>query len=74
MSREFFTLPSTDVTHVGYRMVAYSITPISFLVAITDDYVDLERRYFELELRLNNTSTGLQVQYMNWKKESQKIC
>ena len=63
MSLDLFTLPPLDDTHTGYRMVSFSlaatgITPISFLVAGMGDYVDLERSYLEVELRLHSTATN----------------
>ena len=39
-------------------MVARGITRISLLVAGMGDFVDLERSYLEVELRLNNMSTN----------------
>ena len=63
ISLDLFTLPLVDMTRIGYRMVSFSpqatgITPISFLVAGMGDYVDLERSYLEVELRLQSTTAS----------------
>lgn len=63
MSLELFTMPSTDITVESYRMVPYSqamtgIVPITFTIPGLDEFVDLGRSYFEIELKLNSASTN----------------
>ena len=63
MSLEMFTVPSADVARQGYRMVTYSpsatgIRPVTFTVQGMDDFVDLDRSYLEIELRLRSSSTN----------------
>ena len=58
-----FTVPSANVTVQGYRNVKYSpsstgITPISFSIPALDDFVDLNRSFLEVELKLNSASTN----------------
>ena len=57
-SLDIFSVPSTDYTLQGYRMVPYhklssSITPMKFSVQALEDYVDLNRSYFVVDLRLS---------------------
>ena len=61
-SLHIFSVPSTDYDLQGYRMVPYhklssSITPMKFSVQALEDYVDLNRSYFVIDLRLS-TSGG----------------
>ena len=63
MSLDVFTVPSANVTVQGYRSVKYSpsstgITPISFSIPALDDFVDLNRTFLEVELKLNSASTN----------------
>ena len=63
MSLEMFTVPSADVSREGYRMVTYSpsatrIRPVTFTVQGVDDFVDLDRSYLEIELRLRSPSVN----------------
>ena len=59
-SLDIFSVPSTDYTLQGYRMVPYhklssSITPMKFSVQALEDYVDLNRSYFVVDLRLSTS-------------------
>ena len=63
-----FKVPRTDISFNGYRMVTINllttgINPMEFLVPALDDYVDLSRSYFTVELTLkkrngNNMDAG----------------
>ena len=60
-SLDIFSVPSTDYNLQGYRMVPYhklssSITPMKFSVQALEDYVDLNRSYFVIDLRLYSSS------------------
>ena len=60
-SLDIFSVPSTDYDLQGYRMVPYhklssSITPMKFSVQQLEDYVDLNRSYFVIDLRLYSSS------------------
>ena len=60
-SLDIFSVPSTDYDLQGYRMVPYhklssSITPMKFSVQQLEDYVDFNRSYFVIDLRLNSSS------------------
>ena len=62
-SLDIFSVPSTDYTLQGYRMVPYhklssSITPMKFSVQALEDYVDLNRSYFVIDLRLYSSATN----------------
>ena len=62
-SLDIFSVPSTDYDLQGYRMVPYhklssSITPMKFSVQQLEDYVDLNRNYFVIDLRLYSSSTN----------------
>ena len=62
-SLDIFSVPSTDYNLQGYRMVPYhklssSITPMRFSVQALEDYVDLNRSYFVIDLRLYSSSTN----------------
>ena len=57
-SLSIFSVPSTDYDLQGYKMVPYhklsaSITPMKFSVQALEDYVDLNRSYFVVDLRLS---------------------
>ena len=59
-SLDIFSVPSTDYDLQGYRMVPYhklssSITPMKFSVQQLEDYVDLNRSYFVIDLRLSTS-------------------
>ena len=58
-----FIVPTANVTVPGYRNMKYSpsstgITPISFSIPALDDFVDLNRSFLEVELKLNSASTN----------------
>ena len=60
-SLDIFSVPSTDYDPQGYRMVPYhklssSITPMKFSVQQLEDYVDLNRSYFVIDLRSYSSS------------------
>ena len=57
-SLDIFSVPSTDYKLQGYKIVPYhklssSITPMKFSVQALEDYVDLNRSYFVVDLRLS---------------------
>ena len=59
-SLNIFSVPSTDYDLQGYRMVPYhklssSITSMKFSVQQLEDYVDLNRSYFVIDLRLSTS-------------------
>ena len=52
-----FKVPPTDISINAYRMVTIQptttgINPMEFIIPAFDDYVDLGRSYFTMELRL----------------------
>ena len=60
-SLNIFSVPSTDYDLQGYRMVPYhklssSVTPMKFSVQQLEDYVDFNRSYFVIDLRLYSSS------------------
>ena len=62
-SLDLFSVPSTDYQLQGYKMVPYhklsaSITPMKFSVQALEDYVDLNRSYFVVDLRLSTSGTN----------------
>ena len=62
-SLDIFSVPSTDYDLQGYRMVVYhklssSITPMKFSVQQLEDYVDLNRSYFVVDLPLSTSGTN----------------
>jgi len=62
-SLDIFSVPSTDYNLQGYRMVPYhklssSITPMKFSVQQLDDYTDLNRSYFVIDLRLSTAGNN----------------
>ena len=57
---DLFDVPDTDISYNGYRMVIHNpattgITPMEFLVSPSEDYIDLNRSYFQMKLRLKYT-------------------
>ena len=59
-SLDIFSVPSTDYNLQGYKIVPYhklssSITPMKFSVQALEDYVDLNRSYFVVDLRLSTS-------------------
>ena len=57
---DLFDVPDTDISYNGYRMVIHNpvttgITPLEFLVSPSEDYIDLNRSYFQMKLRLKYT-------------------
>ena len=62
-SLDIFSVPSTDYDLQGYRMVPYHklsccITPMKFSVQQLEDYVDLNRSYFVIDLRLSTVGAN----------------
>ena len=62
-SLDIFSVPSTDYQLQGYKIVPYhklssSITPMKFSVQALEDYVDLNRSYFVIDLRLSTAVTN----------------
>ena len=58
-----FTVPPTDVSISSYRMVPIQtyttgINPVEFQVDPQEDYIDLSRSYFEIELKLKKNDNG----------------
>jgi len=56
-----FKVPPTDISINAYRMVTIQptitgINPMEFIIPALDDYVDLGRRYFTMELRLKKST------------------
>ena len=56
-SLNLFEVPDTDISYNGYRMVIINptttgITPMEFVVNPSEDYIDLNRSYFQIKLRL----------------------
>ena len=56
-----FKVPPTDLSMMSYRMVPIhpfttGINPIDFQIDPQEDYVDLSRSYFEIELRLQKAA------------------
>ena len=56
-----FKVPPTDISINAYRMVTIQptttgINPMEFIVPALDDYVDLGRSYFTVELRLKKST------------------
>ena len=52
-----FKVPPTDISINAYRMVIIQptttgINPMEFIIPALDDYVDLGRSYFAMEVRL----------------------
>ena len=62
-SLSIFSVPSTDYDLQGYKMIPFSklstsITPMKFSVQALEDYVDLNRSYFVIDLRLYSSATN----------------
>ena len=60
-SLNIFSVPSTDYDFQGYKIVPFSklstsITPMKFSVQALEDYVDLNRSYFVIDLRLYSSA------------------
>ena len=58
-----FTVPPTNITYNGYRIVevnptSESITPIEFVLPGSREYLDFSRSYFRMELILKKTGGG----------------
>ena len=58
-----FQVPPTDLSMASYRMVPIhpfttGINPIDFQIDPQEDYVDLSRSYFEIELSLKKAGGG----------------
>ena len=56
-----FKVPPTDISINAYRMVTIQptttgINPMEFIIPALDDYVDLGRSYFTMELRLKKST------------------
>lgn len=60
---DLFTVPPTNITYNGYRVVEISptsdsIIPIEFVFPGTREYLDFSRSYFRMELTLKKTDGG----------------
>ena len=60
---DLFSVPPTDLSVSRYRMVPIQtfttgINPVEFQVDLQEDYVDLSRSYFELELTLKKNDAN----------------
>ena len=58
-----FKVPPTDISINAYRMVTIQptttgINPMEFIIPALDDYVDLGRSYFTMELRLKKSTNA----------------
>ena len=58
-----FKVPPTDMSIQGYRMVAIQptttgINPMEFIIQALDDFVDLSRSYFTMDLRLKKSTNA----------------
>ena len=58
---QVFAVPKTNTSMLGVRFtqlrpVTTGINPMEFLIPATDAFLDLNRSYFEVELRLKNTA------------------
>ena len=58
-----FKVPLTDISINAYRMVTIQpttteINPMEFIIPALDDYVDLGRSYFTMELRLKKSNNA----------------
>ena len=61
---QVFAVPKTNTSMLGVRFtqlrpVTTGINPMEFLIPATDAFLDLNRSYFEMELRLKNTGGNL---------------
>jgi len=67
-----FKVPPTDISINAYRMVTIQptttgINPMEFIIPALDDYVDLGRSYFTMELRLKkSTNADLAANELLW--------
>jgi len=67
-----FKVPPTDISINAYRMVTIQptttgINPMEFIIPALDDYVDLGRSYFTMELRLKkSTNADLVANELLW--------
>ena len=60
---DLFTVPPTNITYNGYRIVeinptSESITPIEFVLPGSREYIDFSRSYFRMDLILKKTDGG----------------
>ena len=60
---DLLTVPPTNITYNGYRIVeinptSESITPIEFLIPGSREYIDFSRSYFRMDLILKKTDGG----------------
>ena len=60
---DLFTVPPTNITYNGYRIVeinptSESITPIEFVIPGSREYIDFSRSYFRMDLILKKTDGG----------------
>ncbi|XP_027047185.1 uncharacterized protein LOC113674887 [Pocillopora damicornis] len=60
---DLFTVPPTNITYNGYRIVeinptSESITPIEFVIPGSREYIDFSRGYFRMDLILKKTDGG----------------
>ena len=63
---QVFAVPKTNTSMLGVRFtqlrpVTTGINPMEFLIPATDAFLDLNRSYFELELRLKDTGGNTDV-------------
>ena len=61
---QVFAVPKTNTSMLGVRFtqirpVTTGINPMEFLIPATDAFLDLNRSFFEMELRLKNTGGNL---------------
>ena len=67
-----FKVPPTDMSIQGYRMVTIQptttgINPMEFIIQHLDDFVDLSRGYFTMDLRLKkSTNANLVADEILW--------
>ena len=60
---DLFTVPPTNITYNGYRIVeinptSESITPIEFVIPGSPEYIDFSRSYFRMDFILKKTDGG----------------
>lgn len=60
---DLFTVPPTNITYNGYRIVeinptSESITPVEFVLPGSREYLDFSRSYFRMELTLKKADGG----------------
>ena len=66
LALQVFAVPKTNTSMLGVRFtqlrpVTTGINPMEFLIPATDAFLDLNRSYFEMELRLKDTGGNLAV-------------